>query len=330
MDYRNAAAQIRPTISAAIELILTCAAPLVGAVVPVEPAAEDVVPDGELPEELALEVARVLPVAEPLAFVSEGRVTAEPEPVEPPAGRVVPVAGALTTVGTEAAGVTWIWPSENWETGASVEVAAGVVVMLAHGVVPTWTWPVGVCFCKHMVSTTTWTVRSGEGEEEGNLGGGGLERLTIGDLGDLAQGDTGGGGPNLGLAVAQGADDGGSDDLSADDLAVTGLAGVTAAGHHDDLDGRALRRPGAVVQVVKVARVALVPDGRAAQRQRAIAAGREARGEDGTGLGRRVELELEVAGDVTRPLLRVGQGARGQGGDQDAIAGAGAALLWAC
>lgn len=140
LDYRNVTAPIRPTISAAIELMPTCAAPLVGAEVPVVPAA--VVPDAELPAELALEVARVLPVAEPLACVSEGRVTLEPAPVEPPAGRVVPVAATLLTVGTEAAGVTWIWPSENCETGASVEVAAGMVVTLAQGVVPTWTWPV--------------------------------------------------------------------------------------------------------------------------------------------------------------------------------------------
>lgn len=153
-------------------------------------------------------------------------------------------------------------------------------------------------------------------------------KLTIRDLGDLAQRDTGGGGPDLGLAIGQGADDGGSDNLSADDLAVTGLAGVTTAGHDDDLDGRALRSPGAVVQVEEVARVALIPDGGAAQCQGAIAAGREARCEDGAGLGRTVKLELEVAGDVAGPLLRVGQGARRQSGDQDAIAGAGAALLW--
>jgi hypothetical protein len=52
-------------------------------------------------------------------------------------------AGAFVTVGTEAGGVTWIWPSDCWDTGTGVEVATGVVVMLAHGVVPTWTWPLG-------------------------------------------------------------------------------------------------------------------------------------------------------------------------------------------
>ena len=50
-------------------------------------------------------------------------------------------AGAFVTVGTDAGGVTWIWPSDCWDTGTGVEVATGVVVMLAHGVVPTWTWP---------------------------------------------------------------------------------------------------------------------------------------------------------------------------------------------
>lgn len=52
-------------------------------------------------------------------------------------------AGAFVTVGTEAGGVTWIWPSDCWDTGTGVEVATSVVVTLAHGVVPTWTWPLG-------------------------------------------------------------------------------------------------------------------------------------------------------------------------------------------
>lgn len=50
-------------------------------------------------------------------------------------------AGAFVTVGTEAGGVTWIWPSDSCDTGTGVDVATGVVVMLAHGVVPTWSWP---------------------------------------------------------------------------------------------------------------------------------------------------------------------------------------------
>lgn len=89
----------------------------------------------------ALEVAALL---EP-GWVLVGRVTTEPEAVVPGAlaGWVSVTAGTLVTVGTDAAGVTWIWPSEYCETGARVEVGWAVVVMLAQGVVPTWTWPRG-------------------------------------------------------------------------------------------------------------------------------------------------------------------------------------------
>lgn len=124
------------------------AAPLLaGAEVPAE--ADDEVPDDP---ELAVEVARVelppvteaLPEAEApvLACVSEGRVTDVPALPEAAGAVVVPagavVATVLVTVGTEAAGVTWIWPSEYWDTGTRVEVAVlALVVMLAQGVVPT-------------------------------------------------------------------------------------------------------------------------------------------------------------------------------------------------
>lgn len=128
---------------AATEPMVMGAAPLLaGAEVPVE--ADDDVPEAP---ELAVDVARVEPPVtdalpegdtSELAMVSEGSVTDEPAlPV--PAGGVV---SALLTVGTDAAGVTWIWPSEYWDTGARVDVAAlALVVMLAQGVVPTWTWP---------------------------------------------------------------------------------------------------------------------------------------------------------------------------------------------
>lgn len=121
---------------AAIEPIFIdpAAAPLLaGAEVPVD--GEDDV--AELPTEAvpeALVVARVLlpPVT---GTDSLGTVTTEPEPET--TGAVV-VAEAAVTVGTEAAGVTWIWPSEYCETGARVEVAVfTVVVMLAQGVVAT-------------------------------------------------------------------------------------------------------------------------------------------------------------------------------------------------
>lgn len=126
-------------------------------------ATEDVAPEGPLP---VADVARVvpdalLPEAEPeaeteAAVEPEAEAEAAPEvgmvslgtttvlPASEPAGAVptgvvVSVAGALVTVGTDAGGVTWIWPSEYCDTGTAVEVAAAVVVMLAQGVVPTWT-----------------------------------------------------------------------------------------------------------------------------------------------------------------------------------------------
>lgn len=127
------------------------AAPLcAGAEVP-ELGADDV-PDGaaeELPpaDPEAVEVARVLLPALALALalalpapVSVGRVTTEPEGAPAGAlvaGRVSVTGATLVTVGTDAAGVTWIWPSEYCETGARDEVGAAEVVMLAHGVVPT-------------------------------------------------------------------------------------------------------------------------------------------------------------------------------------------------
>lgn len=77
--------------------------------------------------------------------VSEGRATVLPDSAGAlPAGAEGVTsggAGAFVTVGTEAGGVTWIWPSDSWDTGTAVDVATGVVVMLAHGVVPTWSWP---------------------------------------------------------------------------------------------------------------------------------------------------------------------------------------------
>lgn len=98
---------------AATEPVAMGAAPLLaGAEVPVE--ADDDVPEAP---ELAVDVTRVEPPVTDalpegdtsgLVMVSEGSVTDEPAlPV--PAGGVI---SALLTVGTDAAGVTWIWPSE--------------------------------------------------------------------------------------------------------------------------------------------------------------------------------------------------------------------------
>lgn len=105
-----------------------------GAEVP-DAAADEV---AELEPVVALDVERVEPepvAAVPVAAVSVGTTTDEPL-----ATGAVPVAAALVTVGTEAAGVTWIWPSEYCETGTRVEVGA-TLVMEAQGVVPTCTWP---------------------------------------------------------------------------------------------------------------------------------------------------------------------------------------------
>lgn len=126
------------------------AAPAVeGAEVP-DAAADEV---AELEPVVALEVARVDPepvAAVPLAAVSVGTTTDEPL-----ATGAVPVAAALVTVGTEAAGVTWIWPSENCETGTRVEVGA-TLVMEAQGVVPTCTWPEKKKMCEYNVLGRSW------------------------------------------------------------------------------------------------------------------------------------------------------------------------------
>ena len=114
-------------------------------------------------------------------------------------------------------------------------------------------------------------------ERRGERGGGDRRkaqksRLTIRDLRNLADGNTSGGGLDLGLAIGQGRHDCGGDDLSTDNLAVGGLGGSTAL-HQDNLDRLALGSPGAVVQVVEVTREALVPDSAATEGQGAIATG---------------------------------------------------------
>lgn len=148
---------------------------------------------------------------------------------------------------------------------------------------------------------------------------------------DLADGDRDLGGDDLGLAVAEGHDDGGSDDGGADDLPIGDLARErrvgTAARHGDDLDGRALGRPVAVVEVVEIARGALVEDGRAAERHRVVAAHGEARRVDGAGLRGSVKLELVVGGDVAGSGFGVGEHATGQAHDQGAVCGTTIAFL---
>lgn len=156
------------------------------------------------------------------------------------------------------------------------------------------------------------------------------ECLTIRDLGDLAQWDTGRSGLDLRLAIGQRADNCGGDNLRTDDLAIAALRRGSPAWHDQNLDGRALGSPVAVVQVVEVAALALVEDGGAAQRQGAVATSREAGCVDGTSLRGLVVLELVVASNVASATLGVEKGAIGQGGDEDAVARAGRTHLEAC
>jgi len=104
--------------------------------------------------------------------------------------------------------------------------------------------------------------------------------------------------------------DWGDADGGASWLAIAGLADGFAGGtarKHIDEDWLALRSPRAVVEVEEVAAEALEPDSGAAERERAVAAGREAAGDQGTGLHWAIKLELEVAGDVSSACLRVSE-----------------------
>lgn len=154
---------------------------------------------------------------------------------------------------------------------------------------------------------------------------------TIANLRDLAQGNACGGSLDLRLAIAQGAHNGGRNNLRANNLTIGSLGSSrigSATRQDDNLDRLALGGPVAVVQVVEVARQTLVPDSRAAQSQRAVAASREASRVDGTGLGRGIELELVVGRNVTSARLAVGQDTAREGGDEVAITSARVTLLY--
>ena len=120
----------------------------------------------------------------------------------------------------------------------------------------------------------------------GSTGCAGLD-LTVRDLGD------GSGRGLLGLAVGE---------LRSSAL---GRSGARAAA--DDLDGDlvALLAGGLVVQVVEVTAQALVESGLATKSKRAVGASGPASSVDGASLGRAVELELVVGGDVTGAVLGV-------------------------
>lgn len=155
-------------------------------------------------------------------------------------------------------------------------------------------------------------------------------QLTIRDLRDLAQGDASCCGLDLRLAIGQSTHDRGSHNLRANDLAIAALGSSSSARHDQNLHGRALCGPVAVVQVVKVAALALIEDSRAAEGQRAVATGREAGGVNGAGLSGLVILELEVASNIARTTLRIEECAIGESGDEDAVRRAGFALLEEC
>ena len=146
---------------------------------------------------------------------------------------------------------------------------------------------------------------------------------------DLAHGDRDRGGNDLRLTIRENGDDSRRDDRSANNLAVSNLSDRAGASASDDVDvdWAALGRPVAIVQVVERSGEALVENGRAAKSQRAVAANREARGEDCAGLSRSVELELEVGGNVSGTALAVGEDAVGESRNQDSVIGTTAALL---
>jgi hypothetical protein len=135
-------------------------------------------------------------------------------------------------------------------------------------------------------------------------------KRTVANLADV---DERRGRDDLRLAVAQRHDHGGGNHLGADhSLACVTTVTVPSARQHDDVDGRALLGRPAVVQVVEGARRALPEDGRVAQGERAVGAGREARRDERAGLRGVVELELVVGRDVARAGVVVGQDAVGQ------------------
>lgn len=96
-----------------------------------------------------------------------------------------------------------------------------------------------------------------------------------------------------------------------------------------NLDGLALGSPVAIVEVIKVARAALVP-GCVARESKVVArADGVAGGGEGIVLGWVIELELEVRRDVSSPLLTVLEHAISERQDQGARS-AGARLLLQC
>lgn len=153
-------------------------------------------------------------------------------------------------------------------------------------------------------------------------------QLTVRDLRDLANRNSSRGRSHLGLAIAEGGDDSGGYNLRSDDLSITYLACITTTFHDEDLYRRALRSPGAIVKVEEIATGALIEDSRAAECEGAVTASREAGSEDGTSLGRLVELELVVCGNVPGAALSILEDSVLQGSNQNAIGSTVVALLF--
>lgn len=80
-----------------------------------------------------------------------------------------------------------------------------------------------------------------------------------------------------------------------------------------------MRCPVTIVQIVKAARETLVKGLGRTQCQLLVITDREARGVDGASLGRRIELELKVRGNVSDSILEVLENAVFQGQDQAAV-----------
>lgn len=92
-------------------------------------------------------------------------------------------------------------------------------------------------------------------------------------------------------------ENGGASGLSISALTDWVCGGVTR--ENLDQDGFTLWCPWAVIEVEEGTAEAFIEDCRSTQSERVVPADREATSEDGSSLGRSVELELEVARDVS-------------------------------
>lgn len=153
-------------------------------------------------------------------------------------------------------------------------------------------------------------------------------QLTVRDLRDLANRNSDGGRSDLRLAIAERRDNSCGLDLRSDDLSITGLTGVATTLHYQDLDRRALWSPGAVVKVEKISTRALIEDSRAAECEGAVSTSGKAGREDCTSLGRLVELELVVCGNVSSSALSILDDSVLEGRNQNAVGRTIIALLF--